>query len=259
MKEDMSKFHTLNEKGLMNNIDYKPTTDESFNGKIQLVGIFNDEAVQIKSIEPKKRYGNPPVRIGKEHVEVDEMMYYQYLPIKLKDNDNIYLPKRLKNYKSLIYGAIFDYFTKGGDKDCYIYVTLKVMFTPTNTSLNREGWHSDGFMSDDINYIWSDTLPTEYIEGEWDILQDHKESLLIFNHLGNYYKVKTCEPNVLYRLDESVIHRVQVNKGSPILRQFMKVSFSKDKYNLKGNSHNYLIDYDWEMKDRDIERNHPNK
>lgn len=34
------------------------------------------------------------------------------------------------------------------------------------------------------------------------------------------------------------------------MRNFLKVSFSKDKYDLKGNSKNYLLSYDWYFRDR---------
>ena len=40
-------------------------------------------------------------------------------------------------------------------------------------------------------------------------------------------------------------------------RTFIKVSFSDQKYNLKGNTHNYLFDYEWDMIDRSVSRNDP--
>ena len=43
----------------------------------------------------------------------------------------------------------------------------------------------------------------------------------------------------------------------PCFRTFFKLSFSKDKYDLKGNSHNYLFDYNWEMRERKENRNIP--
>jgi len=41
------------------------------------------------------------------------------------------------------------------------------------------------------------------------------------------------------------------------MRTFVKISFSKDKYDLIGNSHNYEMDYKWDMKERKEERNIP--
>jgi hypothetical protein len=62
--------------------------------------------------------------------------------------------------------------------------------------------------------------------------------------------------NQLLRLNQYNIHKV-----APVtevgMRTFLKLSFSKDKYDLIGNSHNYLIDYNWEMKNRKEHRNIP--
>ncbi len=40
-------------------------------------------------------------------------------------------------------------------------------------------------------------------------------------------------------------------------RTFLKVSFSRDKYDLAGNSHNSRLDYDWPMRERGLTRNTP--
>jgi hypothetical protein len=52
-----------------------------------------------------------------------------------------------------------------------------------------------------------------------------------------------------------------IHKVAPVLvggmRTFVKVSFSYDKYDLVGNSHNYLLNYAWEMKERKDDRNIP--
>jgi hypothetical protein len=64
--------------------------------------------------------------------------------------------------------------------------------------------------------------------------------------------------NTLIRLDQSVIHRVAISNDGCV-RAFVKISASKNKYNLAGNAHNYLFDYDWEMVQRDEKRNHPFK
>jgi hypothetical protein len=41
------------------------------------------------------------------------------------------------------------------------------------------------------------------------------------------------------------------------MRSFLKISLSHQKYNLVGNSHNYLFDYNWDLHDRDTLRNDP--
>ena len=209
-----------------------------------------------------KVYGNKPIPIIEMEIDNSEMYYYQYLPIKLAESDEIIIPKQLLKLKDLISKAIYDFVIEL-DKSLFltnIYATAKCQYVKKGDNINRHGWHSDGFLTNDINYIWSDSLPTEYIEGKFNsIPQNHEESLEVFKILAYDREVKICLPNILYRLDEKVVHRCAINYKEPFLRHFIKISFSREKYNLLGNSHNYEIDYQWEMKPRNIERNHPNK
>lgn len=209
------------------------------------------------------KYGNKPIEIASDVIiDNSEMYLYQYLPIKMANNGNIRMPDRLQKLYPVVRPCIDNFIEQFGVEsfnEHYIYVSAKCMFVLKEGNLNRLGWHSDGFMSDDINFIWCDSLPTEYITGVFLVTQDHKKSIVEFSDYAKMSKIKTCEVNSIYRLDQSVIHRCAVNDSEPMLRHFVKVSFSKDKYNLKGNSHNYLLDYKWEMKERSAERNHPVK
>lgn len=190
------------------------------------------------------------------------MYLYQYLPIKMIGERKTYLPDQLAKFGYFIEKCISDFRDVLGrdPNEHYIYLTAKCMFMSSGKTINRPGWHCDGFGTNDINYIWSDCVPTQYIEGDFsDVPEGEMESLAYFEDLGISHimkgLVKSCEPCTIYRLDQSVIHACAAYIGHPILRHFAKVSFSKEKYNLKGNSHNYLIDYDWKMVDRTMERN----
>lgn len=220
-----------------------------------------------------KIYGTAPIEVAKIECNIEEMFFYQYLPIKL--NDSIYgtIPEQLQVLDEIILESAEDFKNRltlliGNTREeiqeykrHYIYLTAKRLFVTSGCGLNREGWHTDGFGSDDINYIWCDSLPTKYVTGRWDnISSDHSESLKQFKAIGESgVNVSWCEPNTIYRLDDTVIHAQDEYSGDPFIRTFVKVSFSKEKYNLKGNSHNYLLNYKWEMKDRNVERNHPVK
>lgn len=213
-----------------------------------------------------KVYGGPPVEIGNFENVSDEMFFYQYLPICLAGKNKLVIPPQLKIFEGFVRCCTFDFvenILRGNEKDAiqhYAYLTAKRLYVSSSSNLNRPGWHSDGFMTDDINYIWSDVIPTEYITGEFDnVPQDHSKSLDFFSDLAMTKEIKTCYCNTIYRLDDTVIHRSAPYIGPPRIRTFLKLSFSKDKYNLKGNSHNYDLDYRWEMKARNFERNHPHK
>jgi hypothetical protein len=125
-----------------------------------------------------------------------------------------------------------------------------------NCSFNRTGWHSDGFLTDDINYIWCDKYPTIFNRTEFHLPLDDLLSIEVMEKQAIPFNNYSYRENQLLRLNQYNIHKV-----APVtevgMRTFLKLSFSKDKYDLIGNSHNYLIDYNWEMKNRKEHRNIP--
>lgn len=206
-------------------------------------------------------YGQKPKVIGSFDAKSKEMFFYQYLPIKMIGNIDIKNEPRLSHFDDLIGGVCCDFIADYGlerFRDSYVYLSAKNLFVSEGKNFNREGWHSDGFMTDDVNYVWSDKFPTDFILGEFEILQDDRASLDQFQLLGESNLIINYENKSIIRMDQFVIHKCgDITESS--MRQFVKVSISKDKYDLVGNSHNYLFDYDWKMRERGLERNVPQK
>lgn len=207
------------------------------------------------------KYGDLPVNLGAFDVEFDEMMFYQYLPIKLINETNIVIEKRLHFLEKFIGKISCDYIgVYGLDNyvNSYMYLTIKHLYQQPNCPFNRAGWHSDGFMTNDINYIWSDCLPTIFNNSEFNLTQNDLLSLEEMELQAE------PENNIIYnnksilRLNQYNIHKVnEIEK--PIKRKFIKISISKDKYDLKGNSINYELNYDWKYRNRLERRNIPQK
>lgn len=205
------------------------------------------------------KYGQQPKVIGKYMVECNEMMFYQYLPIKFPNETNPLYEARLKCFDAIVGSSCCDYVADFGlDKyvESYVYLTAKYQFQPKGCSYNRMGWHCDGFMTDDINYVWCDTLPTVFNKSNFILTLDDRVSMKEMQDQAlpenDFYY---CD-NDLLRLNQLNVHKVAEVKEEG-MRAFLKLSFSKDRYDLIGNSHNYLIDYNWEMKKRSVERNIP--
>ena len=205
------------------------------------------------------KYGQLPAQLGTYEVECNEMMFYQYLPIKMPNETQPIYEPRLKCFDKLIGAICCDFIgTYGLDRyvASYVYLTAKMLYVQPNCSFNRPGYHSDGFMTDDINYVWSDKLPTVFNQSEYALTKHHEFSLTEMDIQSLKENEVTFGENTLLRLDEFNIHKVaDVKEGC--MRTFLKVSISKDKYDLLGNSHNYLLDYNWQMKKRQLERNIP--
>ena len=212
------------------------------------------------------KYGDLPVNLGQYDIKCDEMMFTQYMPIKLSKNEaemeqdmSYSADPRFDCFRPIIVAAEDDFLEQFGYdayEASYIYLTAKHLYQAPNTSFNRFGYHSDGFMTPDINYVWCNSSPTIFNNSEFNITQEDVISMVEMNQQANENNEVTYGNNTLLRLNEFNIHKVGEHcKGG--MRTFVKISFSQEKYNLVGNAKNYLLDYDWEMVERKNERNIP--
>lgn len=208
-------------------------------------------------------YGKDPKVITELDINCKEMFFYQYLPIKMAGESTITTSKiepRLCSFAELIGVSCCDFIgTYGLDRfvNSYVYLTVKRLFVSPNYNMNREGWHSDGFMTDDINYIWSDCVPTVFNNSDFNLSQDDKLSIKEMEEQAKPMWDFTYPNKTLLRLDQFVIHRCGDIERSGCMRSFFKLSISDDMYDLEGNSHNYMLDYNWPMRKRGEERNIP--
>lgn len=204
-------------------------------------------------------YGVSPHFVASVPLKVKEMMLYQYMPIKMCNSGLVKVDARLEFLESFLHKVQEDFTREFGvDRyfEEYMYLTIKHSFQSTGCPHNRAGWHSDGFMTDDINYIWYDKCPTLFSMARFDLTMDDSISLDEMEEQAKGSVTRVYPNNSLIRLDQYNIHRVgDIRKEE--FRSFIKVSFSKDKYNLAGNTHNYLFDYDWKMYSREKVRNIP--
>lgn len=215
-------------------------------------------------------YGADPVDLGRFDLSHrmgfhhrTEMLFYLYLPVKAPGSWSYYLNgySNLSRFIPLLEAVRGD--LRGSEwQQSYIYLTAKVMPISPEQPGNRPGWHSDGFLSDDINYVWSDCSPTFFWQPEKRVKvclpEDHIGSLAYMEVLTKTQgTVYPSQDNHLMKMDQTVIHRV----GDPVgnmLRSFCKISVSKKKYDLVGNSIS-TISEGWWFHERSANRNHPAK
>ncbi len=201
-------------------------------------------------------YGKAPEDLGAVDLKPTEMMCYLYLPVKMPGLGGVRIPRNLDYLKPMLQVVLLDAYGKIDLMEHYIYITAKTLFVQGGYSGNRPGWHADGFGSDgDLNYLWYDMNPTEFAiqeftnipEGDVESMEEMERQIVAEN-------IVTYPCGRVLGLDEGVVHRVnpEVATGT---RTFIKISISKNKFNLAGNSHNYLFDYNWTMHDRGETRN----
>jgi len=202
-------------------------------------------------------YGSAPEVIGSFDVDWYEYMHYLYLPVVMPGQYGVRLPDRLEFVRPVI-EAVFAHEGARIYDDCYLYITARRGYATPGNPLNRPGWHADGFGTGDINYIWTDRYPTQFAEQTFhDISDDHVRSIEQFGEQVEPARVVTYPDCTLLRLDASVVHAAPEIPPPGGERSFLKISLSHERYNLLGNSHNYLFDYDWRMWSREEIRNDP--
>jgi hypothetical protein len=201
----------------------------------------------------KPVYSKEPKVIGRFHIVCKEMMFVQDMLIAMPRGP-VMLPPNLECFAPLVYAAL------GCDDlnlNRYVYISAKRLLTSPTCQWNRPGWHIDGYGTDDVNFIWSDAFPTEFCVNQTFMLDDdHIQSMLQMTAQADRRNIKRYSNGSLLRLDNTIVHRVaEVNSTG--MRTFVKISVSRNKYNLIGNAHNHLLDYDWEMVPRGMYRNDP--
>lgn len=194
-----------------------------------------------------------PNQCGVFDVNTPELMFVQYMPVAIPGQPTVQVPKNLEWLLPMVYEAC-EYASL---KD-HIYVTAKRLYVCPGSSGNRPGWHTDGFGTNDKNFIWYDSNPTEFCVQSFRFknMEDHEESMHDMEMQADSRNIITYPAKTLLQLDSSIVHRVAQNDFYGY-RTFVKISISKDKYNLEGNAHNHLLDYDWKMYPREEHRNHP--
>jgi hypothetical protein len=227
-------------------------------------------------------YGEAPRDLGPLQLpEWQEFLHYLYLPVRLPLNDggrqtqdDATLPARLEFLRSAVYRAINDAIAQPHLRDPYVYVTARRGYATPGNPLNRPGWHCDDFGGTDLNYIWTDAFPTQFLRSRAplhvsDDDAQSMEDMAWHAELADAYRDERgpVHPSIawiedgpvdhLLRLTPYVVHNTPEVPAPGGMRSFFKISVSTHRYNLLGNSRNHLLDYDWPMYDRAAVRNQP--
>lgn len=215
-------------------------------------------------------YGEAAVDLGDVRLDWQEFMHYLYLPVKMP-RTGFRFPERLEFLRHAAGDALVNAATDPGLRDPYVYITARRGYATPGNPLNRPGWHCDDFGGEDLNYIWTDVFPTRVLRSEQplELPEDDEESMRRMDYIASFTTIGARCPNTpptwieevplghLVRLSPLVVHNTPEIPEEGGMRSFLKISVSNHRYNLAGNSHNYLFDYDWPMVDRIEMRNQP--
>lgn len=197
--------------------------------------------------------------VGTVEIDVALGTKYLYLPISLKGSPEITLPLDIR-YNTGLLAMIFNCLQSFGDiENKYVYLSLERSMVAKGKTQKRPGFHCDGYLTEDSNFLWANTLPTQFLLGNYIVYGNHHDTSLFDiyakENIGNIYPAGIKE---IIRTGPTDIHAATKNTHfKEVDRTFAKISISDDRYNLKGNSINTELEYDWKMYDREAVRNHP--
>lgn len=204
-------------------------------------------------------YGAPPMTLGMHDVECAELMFYQDMPIKLAGQTAFTMEPRLSPFNGLVGAAACDFIGVYGLNAFvarHVYISAKRLYQSPEGTFNRPGWHCDGFGTDDINYVWYDRTPTVFSVGAFDLPADDAQSMVEMDRQAKPENDREYTNGRLLRLDQFCVHRVGLPKA-PEIRTFCKITVSAARFDLVGNSRNFLLDYNWPARPRSLARNTP--
>jgi hypothetical protein len=164
------------------------------------------------------------------------------------------------------------------DDDYYAYIIVDQKVVQPGKNQRRAGYHSDAFVTEqteievdgeevarkiDRTYVAYDTVPTAFLPGPFPIdcdPEDCDQVLESFKRRSEGLKPTFFPSHTVLRLDPYDVHSSQTNESDkPVIRTFIKISFSKSVYNRDGNDVNPHFNYNWTLVPRDpAKREHRN-
>jgi fructose-1,6-bisphosphatase/inositol monophosphatase family enzyme len=145
------------------------------------------------------------------------------------------------------------------EDDYHAYITIDQKLVPPHRTQRRQGFHGDAFMTpenadlgqsalSENTYLVCDALPTEFRDGPFDITDVYPDiagCLARFDAIAAAQPAVTFPPYALIRITPFDVHSPAVNHADePLVRTFIKITFSRERFNRQGNAVNPLLRYD---------------
>ncbi len=140
-------------------------------------------------------------------------------------------------------------------EDRYMYITVDQGLVAKSDTLRTPGWHLDGLQWDEIatkveadyQFIWSDALPTEFVDQSFDVSDIDISRHNVFDALAkqvNEESIYHFPENSLVLMNPYHVHRASYAQHDTY-RRFLRLSFTKTPVTSKKMTLNPDIDYNY--------------
>tara|TARA_R110000851_G_scaffold47424_1_gene115014 strand:- start:7895 stop:8605 length:711 start_codon:yes stop_codon:yes gene_type:complete len=165
------------------------------------------------------------------------------------------LPRELSWVTHLIASAV-QHQSKIGVTQPFCYLTIR---SGEVKSVTDDEWHVDGFSQTithlpEQNYIWTNKVPTEFLNGypikiprDFDSSRHniHKFFQKDIEAYDGKLPIETFEPETLYCVDPYIIHRRPASSNGMLNRTFVRISFTPIEIEDVNNTLNPLLSTDY--------------
>ncbi len=209
------------------------------------------EPVVIASVADRIKFSNP------KSIRILDM------PIKFPGED-YRLPLETIQFIATIQSIIdYEHSINTNVDDYYVYLTVDQGFIKDGEIQRRQGCHVDGFQGARVtkklpinrSYVVSDEVPTAFYIQPFHVEQlddRYHNFFLAFDNQAQPDKVWHPRPYDIVLMDAFTVHKAEVTPR-PIYRTFLRLSYTMRIFDRKGNTHNPLFNYEWNMVTRDIQ------
>ena len=205
-----------------------------------------------------------PIRVLDSYVlPYDENVRVNHLLIKRNDsrcymNFGMHLPSYISGNVSYLLRQIFSYCADNGLPylDRYTYLTLDSREVGVGETQREPGIHLDGLQGDEIpiklnadfQFIWANTLPTQFYcqkvdASGWDLSRDNIFKKLEEDLKGQ--KSRRVDRNEVYLMNAYYPHKATINNRWPIKRTFFRLSFTHCPITSTRMTINPLMEYNY--------------
>jgi len=186
-----------------------------------------------------------PIELSKILIECPHDTQYVLRMCVSADGNNLNIPPELKWLQPLVIEALMHQLNAVQVEKQFCYITVR---HGKVKSVTDNEWHVDGFSTKvphvpEQNYIWTNSIPTEYTNVSVKFPDDfdplvHNVNFFLQEHITE--EVKQCKPNVMYCLDPYILHR-RPSESTAKVRTFVRISFVPIMINDINNTQNPLL------------------
>lgn len=225
---------------------------------------LNHEATEdetIFSYEEYARKPHTPHPVPQISTQAANKLYPRVLdmPIRLAGDNTYHLPEEWADLAPILQGIIsHEHAHNPNWRDYHAYLTVDSSEVVKGDQQRHGGLHVDGFQGDRINpktkvnrsYVMTTNGGTRFYPQRFIIPDVTKYNIFQgFDIQGGHYNI--AEDHLIYLMDAYTVHESGTTARNGI-RTFVRLSYDVKQFDRAGNSHNSMLNYNWNMVTRNI-------